>query len=191
MSLPRIFDTTLENIPANTPYITLDPSSMESWKKNMASDQSKLKVGIAWAGDPSYKKDYLHSLKLKDFIPLLQIKDVSFYQLQKESSADQEYSIEKELNLIDFTHLIEDFTDTAALIANLDLIISVDTSVTHLAGALGRPVWTLLPFVPDWRWMLEREDSPWYPTMRLFRQPSPGDWDSVMKRVVEELKLLI
>ena len=95
------------------------------------------------------------------------------------------------MQIIDYTEEIADFSDTAALIQNLDLIISVDTAVAHLAGALGKPVWTLLPFVPDWRWMLEREDSPWYPTMRLFRQPSPGDWESVIVRIKEALKELV
>jgi hypothetical protein len=93
-----------------------------------------------------------------------------------------------ELNLIDNTEDIEDFSDTAAIIMSLDLVISVDTAVAHLAGALGKPVWTLLPFAPDWRWMLNRDDSPWYPTMRLFRQPSPGDWESVISRVHNELE---
>jgi FKBP-type peptidyl-prolyl cis-trans isomerase 2 len=188
LSLPRIFNTTLANIPADTPYTTADPLAVRQWKEKMASDQSKFKVGIAWAGDPSYKKDHLRSLRLKDLKTLLRMKDISFYQLQKENSADQELPIEEELKLIDFTYLIEDFADTAALIENLDLIISVDTSVAHLAGALGKTVWTLLPYIPDWRWMLDREDSPWYPTMKLFRQPAPGDWDSVMKQVAEELK---
>jgi tetratricopeptide (TPR) repeat protein len=188
LSLPRIFNTTLANIPANTPYITADPLAVLQSKKNIASDQSKLKVGIAWAGDPSYKKDRLRSLKLIDILPLIQMKDISFYKLQKENSADQGLPLNEELKLIDFTYLIQDFDDAAAFMENLDLVISVDTSIAHLAGALGKPVWTLLPYVPDWRWMLEREDSPWYPTMRLFRQPSPGDWDSVMNRVAEELK---
>ena len=95
------------------------------------------------------------------------------------------------MNLVDFTEDIRDFSDTAAFIENLDLVISVDTAVAHLAGALGKPVWTLIPFAPDWRWMLNREDSPWYPTMRLFRQPSPGDWGTVMENVSRALKELI
>jgi hypothetical protein len=95
------------------------------------------------------------------------------------------------MRLVDYTDEIQDFSDTAALIENLDLVISVDTAVAHLAGAMGKPVWTLLPFSPDWRWMLNREDSPWYPTMRLFRQPSHGDWESVINNVLKELEIFI
>jgi ADP-heptose:LPS heptosyltransferase len=95
------------------------------------------------------------------------------------------------MRLVDYTEEIRDFSDTAALVANLDMVISIDTAVAHLAGALGKPVWTLLPFVPDWRWLLNRDDSPWYPTMRLFRQPSPGDWETVISRIQSDLSKII
>ena len=188
LSLPRIFDTTLSNIPSNVPYISVRPSALRQWKDKIEDKESKLRIGIAWAGDPSHRKNHLRSLVLSDFLPLLQRKDIGFYKLQKDTYEEQKLTLNGELPIIDYSYLITDFSDTAAFIENLDLIISVDTSVAHLAGALGKTVWTLLPYVPDWRWMLDREDSPWYPTMRLFRQPSPGDWGSVIKRVAEEIK---
>jgi ADP-heptose:LPS heptosyltransferase len=113
------------------------------------------------------------------------------FSLQKEIPERWSSGSVSELNLIDYTGEIEDFSDTAGIIMNLDLVISVDTAVAHLAGALGKPVWTLLPFAPDWRWMLNRDDSPWYPTMRLFRQRSPGDWESVISKVHDELNNVI
>jgi ADP-heptose:LPS heptosyltransferase len=125
------------------------------------------------------------------FSGLSNVRNVAFYSLQIGGNKNEVQGALQDLNLIDFTGQIKDFSDTAALIENLDLVISIDTAGAHLAGALGKPVWTLLPHVPDWRWMLEREDSPWYPTMRLFRQPSPGDWKSVMARVHDELKRIV
>ena len=115
--------------------------------------------------------------------PLTQTKGVTFINLQKNASAEQI----QELNLIDWTQELRDFSDTAALINNLDLMISVDTSVAHLAGALGKPVWVLAQHSPDWRWMLDRTDSPWYPTMRLFRQPKPGDWPAVIQEIARAM----
>ena len=188
LSLPGIFHTTISNIPSNIPYLIADPLAVGRWGEKLASDRSKMKVGIAWEGDPAYKKNHIRSLLLADILPLLGIKNISFYKLQKETSKSQDLVNNRELNLIDYTNLILDFSDTAALMENIDLIISVDTSAAHLAGALGKPVWTLLPFIPDWRWMLDREDSPWYPTMRLFRQPEPGAWGPVIKSVADELK---
>jgi ADP-heptose:LPS heptosyltransferase len=121
---------------------------------------------------------------------LFAVENVTFFSLQKGDAATELQSVPPN-TIIDLGQYFDDFVDTAAAIQEMDLVISVDTSVAHLAGALGRPVWTLLPFVPDWRWLLNREDSPWYPTMRLFRQPALGDWVSVIKRVSEELKILV
>ena len=126
-------------------------------------------------------------MTLSQFAPLARLPGVSFYSLQKGEQAGQARNPPTGLELIDWTEDLHDFADTAALIANLDLVISVDTAVAHLAGAMGKPVWVLLPFVPDWRWLLEREDSPWYPTMRLFRQKAIGQWHEVIERVVEQL----
>jgi ADP-heptose:LPS heptosyltransferase len=124
------------------------------------------------------------------FAPLAALTSSSLYFVQKELKPADVATIAGSDTFVDLSHELADFTDTAAIIANLDLVISVDTSVVHLAGALGKPVWTLLPYAPDWRWMLSREDSPWYPTMRLFRQPAPGNWTSVMDRVSAALKTL-
>jgi ADP-heptose:LPS heptosyltransferase len=119
--------------------------------------------------------------------PLAGVKGVRFFSLQKSKEGEQAKNPPPGLDLVDLTAEIKDFADTAALMANLDLIITVETAVAHLAGAMGRPVWTMIPFVPDWRWLLDREDSPWYPTMRLFRQTARGDWEGVAKRVAKEL----
>jgi hypothetical protein len=142
-----------------------------------------VRVGLVWAGTTN------RALVLSQFRELLDIKGLKFFSLQKGDPARELISTIPN-TIIDLGHYFDDFADTAAAIQKLDLVISVDTAVAHLAGALGKPVWTLLPFVPDWRWMLDRDDTPWYPTMRLFRQPAPGDWSSVIHRVSEQLKVL-
>jgi len=191
LSLPCVFRTTMETIPSAVPYITADARLAERWKKRMHSDIEEIKLGLVWAGKPTHKRDRYRSCSLSVYAPLAEIKDISFYSLQKGERAQDGQYPPPGMKLIDWSDELHDFSDTAALIANLDLILSVDTSVAHLAGAMGKPVWTLLPFMPDWRWMLDREDSPWYPTMRLFRQPAPGDWESVMERVSEELTKVV
>jgi tetratricopeptide (TPR) repeat protein len=189
LSLPGIFGTTLTNIPAIIPYIPADPSLIQEWHNKIASNNSQYNVGLVWSGDPSFKDSHLKSCSLKSFSPLAQAVNITFYSLQKGDASGQAINIPEGMKLIDYTDKINDFSDTAAIIKNLDLIISIDTAVAHLAGALGKPVWTLLPFIPDWRWMLNRNDSPWYPTMRLFRQPSRGDWASVIAVITKELPL--
>lgn len=187
VSLPLVFDTQLESIPARIPYIKVAPELKEKWSGGIQRDVSQLNVGLVWATGPrrlAQKK----SFPLATFSPLAQFDHIAFYSLQKGEAAKQAQDPPDCMKLIDYTEDIHDFSDTAAFIENLDLVISVDTAVAHLAGALGKPVWTLLPFAPDWRWMLNRGDSPWYPTMRLFRQPSPGDWESVITRVAGELE---
>jgi tetratricopeptide (TPR) repeat protein len=188
LSLPLIFNTTPESIPANIPYIMTDQKKVQQWKERIQSDNARMKIGLVWSGNPKYKADQFRSISLSSFLQLWEVEGTSFYSLQKGEAASQVKELPQETKLIDYTDEIHDFSDTAALIENLDLVISVDTAVAHLAGALGKSVWTLLPFSPDWRWMLNREDSPWYPTMRLFRQPSVGDWFSVIERVKDELK---
>jgi tetratricopeptide (TPR) repeat protein/glycosyltransferase involved in cell wall biosynthesis len=185
MSLPYILGTNLENIPANVPYLAAPPN----WQFSLNSD-GKFKVGIAWAGSSEHLKDFQRSSDLSYFLQLLDIPGVSFYSLQKEMSAGDR-TLLTQIPVIDLSDNLNDFADTAAVISQLDLVICVDTAVAHLAGALGKPVWILLCFMPDWRWMLEREDSPWYPTARLFRQQTPGDWVGVCDRIKKALKHLI
>jgi Flp pilus assembly protein TadD len=185
--LPLLFGTTLESIPAKVPYIEGDSLSVQKWRNKVQDDKSKIKAGLVWAGRPEHKNDRNRSCCLEIFYPLAELSGISFYSLQKGCAAEEAKKPPEGMKLIDYTEDIHNFSDTAAFIMNLDLVISVDTSVVHLAGALGKPVWTLLPYAPDWRWLLNREDSPWYPTMRLFRQPSPGDWDSVILKVKNEL----
>jgi tetratricopeptide (TPR) repeat protein/glycosyltransferase involved in cell wall biosynthesis len=185
MSLPHILGTTLDNIPANVPYLAAPPN----WQFTLNSD-GNFKVGIVWAGSSEHLKDFQRSSDFSYFLKLLDIPGVSFYSLQKELSAD-DLTLLAKTSVIDLSDNLNDFADTAAVISQLDLVICVDTAVAHLAGALGKPVWILLSFMPDWRWMLAREDSPWYPTVRLFRQSKPGDWDGVGDRLKTALQELI
>jgi len=187
LSLPLMFNTTLDSIPAKIPYVAGDPLLVQKWRDKLRYDNSKFKVGLVWAGKPEHKNDRNRSCRLEVFSPFAELGDISFYSLQKGRAAEQAKNPPGAMKLLDYTDDISDFSDTAGLIMNLDLIVSVDTSVVHLAGALGKPVWTLLPFAPDWRWLLRREDCPWYPTMRLFRQPSPGNWQAVIAKVKDEL----
>jgi tetratricopeptide (TPR) repeat protein len=187
LSLPFVFNTRVETIPAKIPYITADTELVRKWGKKLHDDNSLFKIGLVWAGNPKHKNNYDRSCSLEVFRPLTQCENISFYSLQKGEAGKQAKNSFEGMNFIDYMDEVHDFADTAALIENLDLIVSVDTAVAHLAGALGKQVWTLLPFAPDWRWMLNREDSPWYPTMRLFRQPSPGDWKSVIDKIKDEL----
>ena len=188
MSLPRIFDTRLESIPAPVPYLWADPNLAERWKAKIAVAEGEFKIGLAWAGRPTHGDDRDRSISLRDFAALAATSRATFFSLQKGEASAQAANPPPGMKLIDFTAEIHDFADTAALIANLDLVITIDSAVAHLAGAMGKPVWVLLPFAPDWRWMLDREDSPWYPTMRLFRQPTRGDWNAAMGRMAEMLR---
>ena len=188
MDLPAIFRTTLDSIPDSLPYVYADSTKSDYWRTKL--DGPDFKVGIVWAGSPKHENDHNRSCMLKYFAPLASIEGVRLYSLQKDASATQLRQFPAEMVLANPAEEFEDFTDTAAVIENLDLVISVDTAIVHLAGAMGKSVWTLLPFAPDWRWMLDRDDSPWYPTMRLFRQEKWGDWDTVFARVAEQLRIL-
>ena len=187
LSLPGIFNTTLEALPRDTPYLFADNHLSKVWQARMG-DESAYKIGIVWAGHPDHTNDMNRSVVLSRFKVLLDIPDVSLYSLQKEKYDRWTDMAPEEIFVRDFGDEVSDFADTAAIIDNLDLVISIDTSVVHLAGAMGKKVWTLLPFSPDWRWMTNREDSPWYPTMKLFRQTEPGDWDTVFKQLKTILK---
>lgn len=189
-SLPYLFRTTLDSIPNRVPYLAADPAKVAAWRQMLAGDQA-LRVGVVWRGNPLHPVDRDRSASLAAFLPLAGLDGVSFYSLQVgPAAAEAATAPAADLRLTDVTGRLEDPSDTAALIANLNLIISVDTGVVHLAGALGKPVWVLLPDIADWRWLEERSDSPWYPTMRLFRQERPGDWGGVMERVRDALTSL-
>ncbi len=199
MSLPLLCGTTsLEAIPSKTPYLFAPPDKAAAWKAKTDSAQGTLKVGLLWAGNPrkdmpnAYEVDKRRSMRLEQFAPLAEIKNVHFFSLQKgEETAAQAASPPQGMILTDLMGEVEDFTDTAALIANLDLVIGVDTSVIHLAGAMNKPVWVLSRFDGCWRWLLDRTDSPWYPTLRIFRQKEPGNWDAVVEEVKRALKTLV
>jgi len=184
MDLPAIFQTTLETIPAEVPYLFADKDKSEKLKSKIDTDDYK--VGIVWSGKPTHGDDANRSCKLNNFAPLTKIDGVKLFSLQKGDAEKQifQFSIEIE-NLA--SHL-ESFADTAAAIENLDLVISVDTAVLHLAAAMGKPTWGLIQYSPDWRWLLDRSDSPWYPTVRLFRQKKYADWKEVFEEVAEQLK---
>jgi len=187
MSLARIFRTTLPTIPASIPYLRADPNLTEQWRHRMGANDSALRVGIAWAGSAQNPADRERSIPLQLMAPLAGLQDVRLFSLQKGPPADQVKSPPPGMKLIDLTTSLVDFEDTAALIENLDLVITADTAVAHLAGAMGKPTRVLLPFAPDWRWMLDRCDSPWYPTMRLFRQAARNDWQTPILQIAEEL----
>ena len=188
LDLPRVFGTTIETIPSNVPYLYAYPAKVESWRNRIV--RKDLTVGIVWAGGAAHRNDRNRSCTLADFAPLAEIDGIQLYGLQKGNGSKQADMSSDEIIVRNLGEEFEDFTDTAAAIENMDLVVSVDTSVLHLAGAMGKPVWALLPFAPDWRWMLKRQDSPWYPTMRLFRQKSPGCWSDVFDGVKKGLQVL-
>jgi tetratricopeptide (TPR) repeat protein len=184
LSLPRVFATTLADVPAASPYLIADPADVAAWSQRLSALPG-LRAGLVWAGNPQYPDDSRRSLRLAQLAPLA-ITGVSFVSLQKGAGAHAE-AAPAGMTLLDASDDLRDFADTAAAITALDLVISVDTAAAHLAGALGKPVWLLNRFDSDWRWLVERTDTPWYPTMRIFRQPAFGDWDSVTAKVASEL----
>jgi Flp pilus assembly protein TadD len=216
LSLPLAFATTLETIPAAVPYLHADPALVAAWGRRLDAALSMSdgpmsdgpmsdgpmadgapgtvrRVGVVWAGSPGHGNDRNRSLPLAALAPLARLPGVRLVSLQQGPPLAQLADLPAGMTVLDPAAdggaAVADFADTAAIIANLDLVVTVDTSVAHLAGALGRPVWVLLPFAPDWRWLLGRDDSPWYPTMRLFRQPAPGRWDPVLAQVADRLRL--
>jgi ADP-heptose:LPS heptosyltransferase len=188
MSLPRAFATDLNSIPAPIPYVHPDPARVAAWAERL--NGSSLRVGLAWGGSPTFPHERWRSIPLELLAPLTHVEGAAFYSLQMGPKAGQIKQLGARVRLVDLQHDQEDLADTAAIVANLSLVISIDTSVAHLAGAMGKPVWVLLQKSPDWRWLLEREDSPWYPTARLFRQSRVGDWQDVVARVEGELREL-
>jgi hypothetical protein len=184
LSLPLAFGTVLESIPARVPYLWADAGLAKSLAAKLGGVGSP-RVGLVWAGRP--KPDPLRSAKLHELAALWEVGGVNFVSLQMGTARDEVKRLPSGSAVVDVSDQVSDFADTAAVIANLDLVISIDTAVAHLAGAMGKPVWVILPFLPSWRWLLNRDDSPWYPTARLFRQTSPGDWRGVAAEVSLEL----
>ncbi len=189
MSLPRAFATELDSIPAMIPYLHPDPSLVEIWRQRFRGNS--LRIGLVWGGSPAFPHERWRSIPLDQLEPLTNCAHAVFYSLQVGPLAGQVKQVGEQAKLIDLQSELKDFAVTAAIIANLDLIISIDTAVAHLAGALGKPVWILLHVSADWRWLLDRRDSPWYPTARLFRQSTLGDWRDVVTCVARELEELL
>jgi hypothetical protein len=188
LSLPLAFKTDLMTIPAQTPYLQVDPELAAKWASALGTKRG-LRVGVAWSGNPAHPNDRNRSLDLETLLPLLDL-DIEWVNLQKIVRAGDHATL-KRSPLRNFDADLRDFSDTAALIQSLDLVLTVDTAVAHLAGGLNRPVWIMLPHLAEWRWMHERLDSPWYPSARLFRQPAPGHWPELVATVRQEIAKLM
>ncbi|MEQ1826869.1 MAG: tetratricopeptide repeat-containing glycosyltransferase family protein [Pirellula sp.] len=191
LSLPGIFGTLPSNVPNHVPYLFCDTVRSSVWNSVLGGG---CKVGIVWHGSTNEKSLSIRNVPLREFEPLFRLSQVKFFSLQKHEGAEQLQQFSGYENVINLGPLMDEagiaFLDTAAIMKCLDLVISIDSAPAHLAGALGVPVWTVLNFNADWRWLLHRSDTPWYPTMRLFRQPAPGEWRSVFENIANELCLL-
>jgi hypothetical protein len=190
MALPGLFQTNLANLPAEVPYLTADPAAVAAWRRALGPAE-EYQIGIAWQGNPEFGRDHHRSFRLDQFEPLAELEGVRLYSLQVGVGREQLGEAADRFPVTDLGGRLGDFMDTAAVVTNLDLVIAPDTAVAHLAGALGVPVWLALPFACDWRWLADRDDSPWYPTMRLFRQQRWGDWDDVFERMAGELEMML
>jgi tetratricopeptide (TPR) repeat protein len=191
LSLPAVFQTTLATIPAEVPYLIADPALVEQWQRRLQTIR-EFKIGISWQGSPGYRWDRQRSFALTHFEPIARLVGVQLFSLQKGLGIEQLAAVSDAFAVTDLGSKLDEntgaFVETAAVMQNLDLVITCDTSIGHLAGALGVPVWIVLPFAPEWRWLLDREDSPWYPSARLFRQTTLNNWADVFARITEELK---
>ncbi len=189
MSLPLAFGTDLTNIPASIPYVTADPGRVAAWRGRLGPRKGP-RIGLAWSGSPVHPNDAARSIALSRLAPILARDEFSFHCIQKSvRPTDAETAIGIP-HLATHEAALTDWGETAALVSLMDLVIAVDTSVAHLSGAMGRPTWLMLPFRADWRWLLHRPDSPWYPRMRLFRQNAPGQWEGVLAKVGQALATL-
>lgn len=187
MSLPLAFGTTLATIPAQVPYLRAPTECIAAWRSRLPAGR---RVGLAWSGKPSHKNDRNRSIPFAQLKPILGQPGVGFVSLQREVRATDLAGLTQCPNIVRLDEALSDFADTAAVIEQLDLVIAVDTAVAHLAGALGKPVFVLISYIQDWRWLTDRADSPWYPTARIFRQPAPGDWDGAITEVARALAAL-
>lgn len=188
MSLPLVFGTTLDSIPSTVPYLRAPAGHVERWRARLGA-VTRPRVGLAWSGSLALRNDRNRSIALARFARLRGL-GLEWVSLQKEIREGDQAALGAGPRLATFAQELADFRDSAALVELMDVVVTVDTSIAHLAGAMAKPVWLLLPFSPDWRWLLGRADSPWYPTMRLWRQPRPGDWDAVLADVESALRLL-
>jgi hypothetical protein len=188
LSLPRLFHTNRDNIPDTVPYLWSEQERVLAWRRRLGRDAGPdiLRVGLAWAGDPKHRYDRHRSMPARLLAPLVTNPGMRFFSLQVGPAAGQFADLPAGA-VVDLAPEIGPFSEMAAAIAALDLVITVDTAVAHLAGALAVPTWVALASVPDWRWQMGRDDSPWYPTFRLFRQPKPGDWESVIQAMAANL----
>jgi tetratricopeptide (TPR) repeat protein len=186
LSLPLAFKTRPDTIPAGVPYLFASADRVAKWKQSLPQTGMR-RIGVAWAGNPNFKGDRTRSIGLARLAPLLSAGGTAFFSLQRELRDGDREILREHPQVTSLGDALADFDDTAAIMASLDLVISSDTSVVHLAGALGAPVWVLLQYVADWRWSLDRADCPWYPTARLFRQPKIDDWESVVRELASEL----
>jgi tetratricopeptide (TPR) repeat protein len=189
MSLPAVFGTTVETVPWPGAYLGASPELTAEKRAQFPRSQleRRLRVGFCWAGNPRYKADRQRSVQLAALLPLLRNPGIAWIALQKGPAAEQLAALPRDVFVFDGSSNDRDLAETAALISTLDLVITTDTCIAHLAGAMGKPVWILLPHLSDWRWMQQMETTPWYPAARLFRQRTPGDWDEVLRRVIRQL----
>lgn len=186
ISLARVFGTELHTIPAEIPYIRPPADRVAAWRERLPPRRG-LRVGLTWSGNAEVKTDHRRSIGLPGLMPLADVAGVQFVSLHRELRAEHAHALRAFTDLLHFAGELRDFADTAALIGELDLVISTDTAVAHLAGTMGKQLWLLVMFSPDWRWLLGREDNPWYPTAKLYRLPRFGDWPSVVERVRVDL----
>jgi Flp pilus assembly protein TadD len=187
LSLPLLFKTRIDTIPKNIPYFLPPFGKVRQWQQRLNVLGETIKVGIRWSGNPRISNDRVRSIPLDMFSKLAGMPSVTFIGLNNDAFAEVDRAAAQAIGLVDYSAELKDFIDTAALMANLDLVISVDTAVLHLAGALGRPAWGMIKYAPHWPWLLERNDSPWYPSVQLFRQSRADDWQPVVDRVVATL----
>ncbi len=194
LSLPARFQTTLETVPADVPYLSADPALVERWEPRLAELRG-MRVGVCWQGNPRHRSDRQRSFPLAELEPLARVPGVTLVSLQRGPGAEQQARVARRFHVEEVANDLDQeagaFMDTAAIMTHLDLVVTADTAIAHLAGALGVPVWIALARVPDWRWLLGRDDSPWYPTATLYRQRTTGDWGPVFAAMARDLERLL
>lgn len=189
LSMPLAFNTTLESIPNNGAYLRSDAAKLLEWSKRLG-DRKRTRVGLVWRGNKNYADDHLRSFSLAAILPYLP-DGFEYISLQKDIEVEDRATLDDHTNIRSFEDYLTDFTDTAALCDLMDLVISVDTGVAHLSGALGKPTWVMLPFISEWRWLMDRSDSPWYSSVKLYRQPAAFDWPTVFNQINSDLSVLL